>query len=333
MPRMARVHSQGQLIHIMSHSIEKRTLFVDDNDRLEFLSRFEKGITDSGFECITWSLMDNHYHLFIRINDKSLGTFMRSLNGGYALYYNKRHNKHGYLFQGRYKSIPCQDLNYALTLIRYINLNPLRAGMVKSLEELRDYQWCGHGCLLGNENAYGKNFQNRNTSLSFFDHNNLENARILYLKFLEESCKNGNKLAGQLAAIEAAAISGSFKGYPTAIGDPDFFASVLKKFKEFQCKMNRKDNYPHLLQTKSEEICRAYNITLSELKRRGRKNSRSKARAAFCYQLHVEQYIPQAVIARFLGITISPVSVLIQKGRAMCESVMENDTVNLYQTE
>ena len=194
MPRMARVHSPGQLIHIMSHSIEKRTLFVDDNDRLEFLSRFEKGITDSGFECITWSLMDNHYHLFIRINDKSLGTFMRSLNGGYALYYNKRHNKHGYLFQGRYKSIPCQDLNYALTLIRYINLNPLRAGMVKSLEELRDYQWCGHGCLLGNENAYGKNFQNRNTSLSFFDHNNLENARILYLKFLEESCKNGNKL-------------------------------------------------------------------------------------------------------------------------------------------
>ena len=74
---------------------------------------------------------------------------MRRLMTGYAVSFNKRHKRSGYLFQNRYKSVVCEEDSYLLELIRYIHLNPLRAGLVKDLKALDKYRWTGHSTLLG----------------------------------------------------------------------------------------------------------------------------------------------------------------------------------------
>jgi putative transposase len=313
MPRMARIESPGSLFHIMAHSIEGKNLFLDDQDRNEFLSRFAKGLTNCGFQCYAWTLMDNHYHLLIRSSELPLSKLMRSLNGGYAKYYNKKHKRRGYLFQDRFKSVLCQEQEYAKQLIRYIHLNPLRAGKVKSLDQLKTYAWCGHGFLMGVKDVYGEQFQNREESLRRFGEN--ENAAVeTYLKYLLQGCPVGdNKIAGQLSFIEATEMTGSCKGWPAVIGDHEFAKDVMEKYKIYLNRKHRKADYPLVLETISTKVCAEYGITKDELFRRGRRNKRSDARAAFCSQSHLGEHIPLSVIAAYLRTTIPPIAVHVKK--------------------
>lgn len=85
-----------------------------------------------------------------------LALFMRRLPTGYAVSFNRRNKRSGHLFQNRYKSIVCEEEPYLLELVRYIHLNPLRARMVASLEELAHYPWSGHAVLLGNRQLVGQ---------------------------------------------------------------------------------------------------------------------------------------------------------------------------------
>jgi REP element-mobilizing transposase RayT len=317
---MSRLEQPGSLYHIMAHSIEGKPLFVDDLDRTEFLRRLEKGIEKTGFLCYTWALMDNHYHLFLRTNELPMSKLMRGLNGGYASFYNKRHKKHGYLFQDRFKSVLCQQLDYALELIKYINLNPLRAGIVNSLEELKKFPWCGHGFLLGEYNAYGKTFQKREECLRRFGDNE-QDAITAYLKYLSESCAIAHGVAGQLTSIEATELKGSCKGWPAVIGTPEFVKQALENYKYHLNRKYRKADYPYVLETVSKKICTRFGITIAELKKRGRKNTRSEARAAFCYQLHIKELVPLSNIAAYLCTTISPIAVLVRKGEAISDTV------------
>ena len=82
-----------------------------------------------------------------------LSDLMRKLLTGYALYFNKKYKRSGYLYQGRYKSILCQEDSYLLELLRYIHLNPLRAGIVKDIRSLDNYKWSGHGVIIGKNKA------------------------------------------------------------------------------------------------------------------------------------------------------------------------------------
>jgi putative transposase len=308
MPRIARIESPGSLFHIMAHSFEGKDLFVDDQDRNEFLSRFAKGLTNTGFQCYAWALMDNHYHLLIRSTELPLSKLMRSLNGGYARYYNKKHKRKGYLFQDRFKSVLCQEQDYAKELIRYIHLNPLRAGMVSSLDQLKTFAWCGHGFLLGVKNANGEKFQNREESLRRFGANE-SSAVEAYLQYLAKGCfDEDTKKSGKLSAIQATEIAGSFKGWPAVIGDHEFVKVAMEKYKEYRCRKHRKADYPLVLDTISNKVCLEFRITKEDLLKRGRKNKRSKARAAFCFQSHQNERIPLSVIARYLMTTIPPIA-------------------------
>jgi REP element-mobilizing transposase RayT len=303
----------------MAHSIEGKPLFVDDQDRDEFLARFEKGLVKTGFQCLTWALMDNHYHLFLRTSELPMSKLMRGLNGGYASYYNKRYKKHGYLFQNRFKSVLCQDQDYAIELIKYINLNPLRAGIVSSLEQLKTYAWCGHGYLLEECDAKGANFQKREECLRRFCENE-KNAVKSYLESLSESCGTANETAGQLSSIDATEVKNSCKGWPAVIGNQEFVKNALEKYQHFVKRKHRKTDYPVVLETISKEVCQKYGITISELKKRGKRNIRADARAAFCYRLHVVEFIPLMVIASYLGTTISPIACLVNKGASISET-------------
>ena len=154
MPRLARLDASGVLHHIIIRGIERRVIFKDDLDRENFLERMSNLIPETQSVCYAWVFMSNHAHFLMRSGPGGLAHLMRSACGGltgYAVSFNRRHRRHGQLFQNRYKSIICQEDVYFKELVRYIHLNPLRAKMVTDLGTLHKYPYCGHCTLMANQ--------------------------------------------------------------------------------------------------------------------------------------------------------------------------------------
>jgi putative transposase len=147
--RVARRDAPGAVHHVLARGIERQRIFRDDDDREDFLVRLERQALESGAACLAWALMPNHFHLALRTGSRPLSELMRRLNTGYALGFNLRHRRSGYLFQNRFRSIVVNDDGYLRVLLRYVHLNPLRSGPVRSLEELARYPWTGHAGLMG----------------------------------------------------------------------------------------------------------------------------------------------------------------------------------------
>ena len=136
MPRQARLDAPGTLHHVMLRGIERRAFVTDNADRHEFVSRLGTSAMQSRTSVYGWALLTNHAHLLLRSGPDGLPRLMRRFLTGYAQAYNRRHQRHGHLFQNRYKSIVCEEDRYFVELLRYIHLNPLRARLVRTLSEL-----------------------------------------------------------------------------------------------------------------------------------------------------------------------------------------------------
>jgi len=149
MPRGPRLDAPGVLHHVMIRGIERRTLFIDDDDRLDFLSRLERVLVRSDTACLGFALMGNHVHLLVRSGTTPLSRIMASLGTGYARRFNERHGRVGHLFQNRFRSDRIECDAHRLALVRYVHRNPLDAGLVGSLDELEQYPWTGYPALLG----------------------------------------------------------------------------------------------------------------------------------------------------------------------------------------
>jgi REP element-mobilizing transposase RayT len=149
MPRHARLDAPGTLHHVIVRGMEQGKIAYDRADRAEFVRRLGEIATATEMVVYAWALLPNHAHLLIRSGPQGLPRFMRRLLTGYAVYFNRRHKRHGHVFQNRYKSIVVEEDAYFQQLVRYIHLNPLRARCVQSLPELDRYPWCGHATLVG----------------------------------------------------------------------------------------------------------------------------------------------------------------------------------------
>ncbi len=174
MPRQPRLDAPGLLQHVMARGIEGRKIFRDDKDCESFLDRLGIILEETQTQCYAWALIPNHFHLLLRTGHTPLSKVMRRLMTGYAVTFNKRHKRSGHLFQNRYKSIVCEEDAYLLELIRYIHLNPLRAGLANDLKELDKYPWTGHSAILGHRknplilNSLDKNLRRRRIGIHHF---------------------------------------------------------------------------------------------------------------------------------------------------------------------
>jgi putative transposase len=130
MARPLRVEYPGALWHVMNRGVERRNIFADDGDRHYFLHLLEQVIQDYGWQLAAYVLMSNHYHLLFFTPERNLSRGMKDLDGDYAASFNRRHERVGHLFQGRFKSHLVDSYTYLLEVARYIVLNPVRAGMV-----------------------------------------------------------------------------------------------------------------------------------------------------------------------------------------------------------
>lgn len=135
MTRPLRLEFAGALYHVTARGNRSNVIYRDDSDRLVWLEIIEQ--TCKRHQCIVHSYcqMGNHFHLMIETTSANLPQAMRHLNGLYSEYFNQRHHIVGHMFQGRYKAILVQRESYLLELSRYIVLNPVRAKIVRSIEE------------------------------------------------------------------------------------------------------------------------------------------------------------------------------------------------------
>ena len=133
MPRRPRIEIAGYY-HIVNRGVDKMNIFRHPDDYAYFEELMCFYMKSYGITLHNYCLMSNHYHLLIEITQENLSKFMRQLNMNYAIYYNKKYKRTGHLWQGRFKSWYVTDEAYLYTLMLYIEQNPLKAKMVKSLE-------------------------------------------------------------------------------------------------------------------------------------------------------------------------------------------------------
>lgn len=151
MARPLRIEYPGAVYHITNRGNDKKAVFKDDQDRETFLKILAHVNKRYHWLCHGYCLMDNHYHLVIETPDGNLSLGMRQLNGVFTQARNKRYNKTGHLFQGRYKAILIQKDTHLLEVCRYVVLNPVRARMV---EQPEDWAWSSYRTTAGKEPSH-----------------------------------------------------------------------------------------------------------------------------------------------------------------------------------
>ena len=189
MPRQPRLDTPGALHHVIGRGIDGIEIFGDKKDRMDFLDRLKDLCESEAIIIYAWALMSNHYHLLLRTGKISLSNSMRKLLTGYVVNFNRRHKRYGHLFQNRYKSILCEDDPYLLELTRYIHLNPLRAGVVRDMNELNNYEWCGHSVIMGNIKG---EWQDRDSILAYFGKRR-KRATERYEEYISVGIKEGSR--------------------------------------------------------------------------------------------------------------------------------------------
>ena len=136
MARALRAEYEGAFYHVTSRGNDRNRIFFNKTDYEKFKAYLEEGINKFGYRLHAYVLMSNHYHLLLETPNANLSKIMHYLNGSYTAYINKKRDRSGHLFQGRFKAILIQKDSYLLELSRYIHLNPVKAGMV---EKPQDY--------------------------------------------------------------------------------------------------------------------------------------------------------------------------------------------------
>jgi REP-associated tyrosine transposase len=137
MARRPRLFAAGLLYHVIVRGNQRQKTFTAESDYQAYIERLARYRKKYDYVLHAYCLMPNHVHLLVESSEQPLAKFMQGLQQSYSQYFNLRHRKTGHVFEGRYKAILCQKDPYLLQLIRYIHLNPVRAGMVRSPERYR----------------------------------------------------------------------------------------------------------------------------------------------------------------------------------------------------
>lgn len=152
MPRQAREKSSLGIYHVMLRGINKQNIFFCEEDFVRMMTiirdiPFEKEkttgkvLTNSVCTIYAYCILDNHLHLLIKEGDKSISDIMKVIEERYALYYNKKYERVGHLFQSRFPSEAVNDSAYFYTLLRYIHRNPVKALEAKYPEDYPYSSW------------------------------------------------------------------------------------------------------------------------------------------------------------------------------------------------
>jgi len=145
MARPLRIQYPGAWYHVMNRGASRQRIFIDENDRKDFLNLLGETSDMFTIQIHAYGLLDNHYHLLIHTPQGNISRSMRHLNGIYTQSFNRKHGSDGSIFRGRFKAILIDADSYLLEVVRYIHLNPVRANIVETPEQ---YLWSTHNAYL-----------------------------------------------------------------------------------------------------------------------------------------------------------------------------------------
>ncbi|MEY4561643.1 MAG: hypothetical protein RLZZ618_920 [Pseudomonadota bacterium] len=146
MTRPLRIEFPGAIYHVTSRGDRREPIFEDDDDRRVLLGVLHEALERFDASMLAYCLMGNHYHFVLQTRRPNLSRVMRHINGVYTQLFNARHGKVGHLFQGRFKAILVDRDAYLLEVCRYVELNPVRARMVRTPGE---WPWSSYRAHLG----------------------------------------------------------------------------------------------------------------------------------------------------------------------------------------
>jgi REP element-mobilizing transposase RayT len=315
MPRQARLDAPGTLHHVIIRGIERRLIVRGQADRTDFVWRLGRLAVETETGVYAWALMKNHAHLMLRSSASGLPHFMRRLLTGYAIAFNQRHRRFGHLFQNRYKSIICEEDAYFKELLRYIHLNPLRAGAVKGLSELDRYRWSGHAVVVG---KIVNDWQDRDYVLRWFGRRQGAAIRA-YRDFVASGLGQGRRpelvggglirSAGGWSAVKALRRRGMReKGDERILGSSDFVLQVVQE-------ADRRLQYHFPLAErigKAEQLlssaCQQAGISAEALRTGGRRREMSGLRMKLAQTFLNEMGLSLAEAGRLLGVSSSAIA-------------------------
>ncbi|MEW6215904.1 MAG: transposase, partial [Nitrospirota bacterium] len=267
-----------------------------------------------------WSLMSNHAHILFKSGEKGISSVMRKLLTWYAIYFNRRHKRTGHLFENRYKSVLCEEDRYFLALIRYIHLNPVRAGIIKKMEELDSYPWSGHSSIMGNIKY---KWMDREYVLARFGVSR-NRAKKEYRAFMEEGMNMGHssefsgggliRSHGGWAQVVSMRRRGKELEFDERIlGGSDFVQKVLEEAEERELRQLRIRKSGIGIADIIGQECTKFQVSAAELSNGSRRRKVSKARAAIARRSAEELGITAAEIARHLGVNTSAITKAITR--------------------
>jgi putative transposase len=321
MPRTARLDAPGVLHHVMIRGIERRKIFLKDKDCEDFIERLSKLCPEMGINCCAWAFMPNHAHFLFRTGEEPLSKLMRRLLTGYVIGFNRRHKRRGQLFQNRYKSIICHEETYLLELVRYIHLNPIRAGIVKTLDELNIYKYCGHSVLM---DKVRREWQDTDYVLGYFGKGKRK-ARKEYESFVKEGFNQGrNKeltggglirsLGGWIEAREILKSAVHIMSDERILGDSDFVDSIIIQSEEHYDRRHRLKRQGYNLDRIAERVAEVLEMEPDEVYSKGRQNRKVKARSLLCFWASRELGMPHTLLAKKLEMSLANIGLSVERG-------------------
>jgi REP element-mobilizing transposase RayT len=321
MPRKARIDAPGALHHVIFRGIEQSLIFRDDRDRDQFIDRLSEILAETDTPCYAWALMPNHVHFLLKTGLTPIATVMRRLLTGYAGYFNRRHRRHGHLFQNRYKSILCQEETYFRELVRYIHLNPLRAKLVDDIKALDTYPYSGHSAVLG---SVTRDWQQVDYVLGFFGKTKSA-ARRAYRHFVEKGISQGRRhdltggglvrsLGGWTALRALRGSSVRIKGDERIFGDSDFVETVLREADEQLVRRYQLQTRGFGLEQVAERVAQVLDIPIEIVWEKSRRPQVAVARSLLCYWASKELGISMTNLAKRLNLTQPAISIAARRG-------------------
>lgn len=289
MARKPRVYYPGALYHVILRGNGGRTIFFDDKDRTRFYFLVQEGIERFGHRIHAFCLMSNHVHLAIQVGDVTLSRILQNLSFRYTRWVNRRQNRSGHLFQGRYKAVLVDADVYLQELTRYIHVNPVRAEMVKEPE---DYPWSGHRVYLGLETIP---WLTTEWVLSQFSER-LATARRAYKRFVMDGKGNGRQEEYHRGSESDGRI----------LGDDTFIDRVLE---EKQTKPRLKTNLSRVI----KQVCGRYSVKERELGIRGKDRRLAEMRAMIAWLIMELEVSTLSELGKLTGRDITTLSSAVKR--------------------
>ena len=316
---------EGALHHVMVRGLEGRKVFLSDKDRADLLGRFGVVVPRTGARVYAWNFMPNHFHLLIRSGPVGLSGAMRRILTGYAVAFNRRHKRLGHLFQNRYKSILVEEEPYLLELVRYIHLNPLRAGQVRDMDALDSYPWSGHAVILGNQDH---SWQDCDYILAHFA-KRVGLARRAYREFVLKGIVQGRRDdltgGGLVRSVggweQVRALSRGRERWASderILGDSDFVRSILDEAEEKRVEAGLRQKAPlGAIDSLIETVASRCELSRAEVTGGSRRRSVVEARALISHVAVHGYGVSLTEVSRALGVSKQSVSRGVEMGEQL----------------